>query len=701
MVVVVVRLRYRELKAKTMNNPFEAYQNKIGIKVSFLVSDKQASENSFGFIKYRTLAARLNSAHNTMQRLRRSARGCDALIEYSTLPDAWRMVIEAKYGNPLETSSNIVEQHYSLSLAHEDLFRTYRYGMNEDNCLPENAVRLYLVQASVIEAVIKAKDARQGRVRALGNIIEPNTWEALSRDVNRFTNVAHEMPTTPDSLRFKVRKYQKEGATSLISKKYGKQNASNINERAQYATIEELISQPQNLNNEQVARLYNKAALLMQWKKISAKTVAKIRKETHLETYAGRRGVTNFMHNLEMQAKRARPTVSMAYWTADGWDVELLYRKKNAKGQWTAHNRLNTVVILDPFNEYIVGYAIGTHETPALIKDAYRNAFNHVAELFGKRYMPYQLQTDNYQIKALQDSYKAVAKHFTPAKVKNSKSKVIEPFFDKFNRKYFQETLTINWSGHNVNSNKENQPNTDYLNKVQKQFPNEMECRQQVINAIEADRKEKQAAFVDGFANFREDAKKVIDQETFLYHFGQTTGYTNRMVGEGITPTINGILMAYDSFDINFRRHTKEDWAIHYDPDNLNEVLAVNAKSDKGRMKQKKGTLRFLLELKHIQPMALYDRKDKDAIELVKIKGHNKKLQQHVINRSIERRQAVEELFNNNPELETLQKLILTTNGQYKDSKSSARLEETKEMPLPSFDNGNEDFEIVDEFRNY
>lgn len=228
-----------------------------------------------------------------------------------------------------------------------------------------------------------------------------------------------------------------------------------------------------------------------------------------------------------------------------------------------------------------------------------------------------------------------------------------------------------------------------------------MECRQQIIAAIEADRLEKQAAFVEGFANFREDAKKVMDNETFLYHFGQTTGYTNRMVGEGVTPTINGIQMAYDSFDINFRRHMKEDWAIHYDPDNLDEVLAVNAKSDKGRLKKEIGTLQFMLTLKYVQPMALYDRQDMDVMKLSEVKKHNEKLRQHVIDRGVERRKIVSDLFEHNPELEILQKLILTTNGQHKDTKSTARLEEAKEMPLPSFDMANEEFEIVDEFRKY
>ena len=63
----------------------------------------------------------------------------------------------------------------------------------------------------------------------------------------------------------------------------------------------------------------------------------------------------------------------------------------------TYTNRKTMVVVLDACEKYPVGYAIGDHESPALIREALRNAVQHTKELFGERYKPLQLQSDNYQ----------------------------------------------------------------------------------------------------------------------------------------------------------------------------------------------------------------------------------------------------------------------------------------------------------------
>ena len=67
-------------------------------------------------------------------------------------------------------------------------------------------------------------------------------------------------------------------------------------------------------------------------------------------------------------------------------------RKRNTKGHsiTTYTNRVNAVIVIDPFNYYPVGYAIGTHETPQLIQQAILNAMEHTKELFGEYYKPYQ-----------------------------------------------------------------------------------------------------------------------------------------------------------------------------------------------------------------------------------------------------------------------------------------------------------------------
>lgn len=98
----------------------------------------------------------------------------------------------------------------------------------------------------------------------------------------------------------------------------------------------------------------------------------------------------------------------MTYWTLDGWDVELVYQKrqpvdKKVNGETrtykktTYHNRKTIVVVLDACGKYPIGYAVGDHESPALIREALRNAIKHARELFGARYKPLQLQSDNYQ----------------------------------------------------------------------------------------------------------------------------------------------------------------------------------------------------------------------------------------------------------------------------------------------------------------
>src|SRR5690606_39049944 len=100
---------------------------------------------------------------------------------------------------------------------------------------------------------------------------------------------------------------------------------------------------------------------------------------------------------------------------------------------------------------------------------------------------------------------------------------------------------------------------------------------------------------------------------SFLRAFGQTTGYTNKFRGDGLTPTILGIERAYDTFDLSFRKYMHEDWMVFYDEDDLSKVLVSNAKSQNGKLVEEIGNLEFILEEKYIQPMALADQKTGDT----------------------------------------------------------------------------------------
>src|SRR5690606_34361163 len=113
----------------------------------------------------------------------------------------------------------------------------------------------------------------------------------------------------------------------------------------------------------QIASFYNMAASITPgWEVITAGAVANLRKELDLYVFAGQHGTTELTHRKHMQNKRSKPSASMLFWSMDGWDAELLYQKTaiDSKGNsvTTYHNRLTVVMILDPFNNYIVGYAI-------------------------------------------------------------------------------------------------------------------------------------------------------------------------------------------------------------------------------------------------------------------------------------------------------------------------------------------------------
>ncbi|MEB3380303.1 hypothetical protein [Flavobacterium psychrophilum] len=691
-----------------MELPYENYNDKLGIKIKFLISDRHKHFNSLCLISYNAINKRLNSKTCPEKELRRASLGNDALVLFASLSQDWKDSLTVTFGHPQQEIKKgyFADRYFSDGIA-KDFYLKHEYG--EDNKkLRLEYVELYTYNASVLNTVLTVKMNRKEYIKSLG-VTSIDIWDSLSRDVNAFRDVPHNLPVNRDALRRKVTQYQREGYVSIISGKHTTKNAIKVSTKEQLALLEKLLRQHQNLNNEQVADLYNivaKAMIDTVWKTIDATTVANHRKKLGLYVYGGQQGETAFMHNKMMQVKRTAPSVPMVYWTLDGNVTELLYQQKttNKKGHsvTTYHNRLTTVMVLDPFNKYIIGYAIGTDETPQLIKEALRNAVNHSAELFGERYKPMQLQSDRYQIKNLTPTYEAMSKFLVPAKAHNSKSKIIEPFFDKFNEKHFQAKLAPNWSGHNVNAKKENQPNSDWLNKIRHQFPDEAGCRLQIINAIENDRAEKINAYKTNWLRLPEADRLPLATMDYLRWFGEHTGYTNRLQGQGVTPTILGESRFYDTFDLNFRKYAHLDWLIRYDPQDLTQVLVTNAKSKDGRLQEEIGTHQFLLTDKYIQPMALYDRKEGDSEQLHKIFDYNKSLVNHVIQQNVETDGLLEDLRQRNPQLELLSKLMISdSNGQHKQQKQATKkISAPKKEKVPVLEYA--DYEIIDNPRyNY
>lgn len=527
-----------------------------------------------------------------------------------------------------------------------------------------------VTNSQILNAVIKIKNERTLARKSRG-ISTRDMWADIISDVKSVKKeLNHSLQCSP-RLKEQVEEYISNSYLSLISAKFMNSNAAKVTETDQEAALRQLLRKHTNLDNEQIRTLYNIVADSLGWKGITAATVANYRVKWDLITHSARHGVTSFDNNKAMHVKRSGPTNPLYYWTMDGWDAELLYQKTeiDEKGNTstTYHNRLTVVIVLDPYCKYPVGYAIGTHETSQLIKDALRNAITHTKELFGDFYKVLQLQTDNYSRKSLTSIYEVVSDKYTPARVHNAKSKVIEPYFGRINKKYCQ--LMPNWSGFGITSGSSRQPNVEYLNKIRHSFPDEFGCAHQIVQIIEKERLETIDQYRQAFSEMPAEDKKPINLSEFLMLTGKTTGYTNRLTASGMVVTINGNKCEYDSFEPQFRSLVHLDWTIRYNPEDLTQVLAV---SDQGH--------RFLLTEKYVQPMALRDRKPGDSEQLKQIRQFNSTVKETITEGMAEDFQHVERLFANNPQLNnTLAKLVLVdSNGQHKDNKAAERLAPVK-----------------------
>ncbi|MRI64005.1 hypothetical protein EDM00_08395 [Ornithobacterium rhinotracheale] len=661
-----------------METPYEYHNEQLGVKVKYLISDKKkCHKDSLKLISYITLYKRLQSATCTEKSLRRASLGCDALVSFNSLDGVWRELIVQRFGQaPREVAKGYFAKHFEMDGEARAVYLAHRFGDEKNSRLDLEVVSLYTAQASVLNTITKVKTNRKAYIKAIGNV-KVNIWESLSRDVNNFTEVEHSLPTTPDSLRYKYTQYKKKGYKALISGKFQNKNASRTKENEQMAFLDELIAKHTNLNNETIAEVYNATAKLVSWKPISAGTVANRKKEKDLVTYAGRKGIKQLENNVLMQNKRRPPSASMLYWSIDGWDVELLYQKTtiNKEGnRVTSYNeRLNIVVILDAFNKYPIGYAIGTHETPVLIEKAMKNAINHTRELFGKYYKAYQIQTDNYAKKKLTPMYQTCSKYYTPAKVGNAKSKVVEPYFKFLNEKYCK--LYDNWSGHNISSGSKNQPNVEFLNKIKHQMPDEKGCIKQITAIMEMERQKKVDEYVHSFEMQGEDKKLPMSWEEYMLAFGSTTGYTNRLQGSGLNVTIAGQVHHYDCFDLAFRKQRDTQWKIYFDKEDLSRVLAVSPCTK----------YRYELEEKYIQPMCIADQKEEDHKQLKRVNDFNENARQLIIEERKQNAEILTDFFEENPSLDnTLGKLLLTNSlGQHKDERNRSKyLERAKALEL-------------------
>lgn len=685
----------------------EIFNNRICVFANELIifNPKTQVGSEDGFIPEGTYYSMVRNGQLIV--LRRGIPGCPALVDFETMRKDVKKGYIVRKGDPraeiaAKTQKSILEDAIVYSNAAYEFF-SVKYRYDGDKKLPPAKIDEYTLNVRIMNALLSLRDGRKANSIGGGGT-RINVWEKLCKlsndlltlkDPNGRDIFPHNLPKNWKALKRKCEQYEaarriseEEGHRSVIHKSYGNKYAAVVLNEDAKAVMHKLISMHNNLNNVQIMEEYNKVASLMDWKPIdSPTTVENWRQKFALTTMAGNKGDKALKNTRMKQIHREAPTQALTYWTLDGWDAELFYQKKTPKTvkkngeekryMYTTYtNRKTMVVVLDACEKYPVGYAIGDHESPALIREALRNAVQHTKELFGERYKPLQLQSDNYQKKVMVPFYEAMTKYYTPAALGNAKSKIVEPYFKRLNVEYCQKQA--NWSGFGITADKDNQPNLEVLNQNHKFIPDEATVIAQLEAIIAQERAKKIDAYRTAWERTEEARKMPFGIEEYLMLMGETTGRTNKITGSGLFIEFMGERICFDSFDLSLRDHYNEDWIVRFDPDDMSQVLVSNAKRLKsGRVDKEIGTLQYVLQRDIKVPMALADQKPEHFEYRARVDRFNTEMVETVKEKVKEVDRRITTICQRIPEIAAgtvLDRYLITDSlGQHKDVRSKMR----------------------------
>jgi hypothetical protein len=595
------------------------------------------------------------------------------LIEFDSMKDKYKDLVIEELCDGIDPyqfmASEIIRPHLISEEEDVEFIRNYMVG---DFPLEDDKQEV-CIKACQFLSLLKRFRVRD--MKALGYKKSSDFYEAVIALIKK---EKVQLPSTYNRLRIKAREYVKKGAKVVVPKGLGNQNGRKVTVDGA-AFIKELMSKHNQYTNEQIALIYNAAAEEQGWKQISSKTIFNYRSE--LETNSLRKGVSTWRDSNDFVVGRMRPSRPNYLWVGDGTPYELYfkYTSTNKQGHNITHysGRKVVYVVVDAFNDMVVGAAIGDTENAQLALKAWKNACNNTGV------MPMEVKTDNFAAKALHPVYRRLAgkpEFFAPSAVGNARDKVIEAFFGRI---YGQITrLHDNASGRNIRAKE--QPNRDFLDKIKKNFPNEDEVTQQIMQDMmlwnSIPRKSKGGKSLEQEWIEADHSK---DRPFTDFHrldiFGEDHSHTNRLTNKGIEVTLGGVTRRYMKLDMDFYETIGMKYQVKYDSDNYSKVIVVGEDNRK----------HLLEELKAI-PMAKMDMQEGDRTELNKMLNFKEKVINHfVIDKQEERRKTLEEAgLMDRISAEGIAKALFIEQGQQKglNYKSQEVLKSFDEQVLDSIE---------------
>lgn len=345
----------------------------------------------------------------------RSGRGLGGyvLVEIATMPLRFQERIKLKYGDMKEdVIRNWLGSHYHIDAKAREFYTRFRFD-NGDTLPPEH-IQEYTVNASVIEAVMRAMEDATFMRKAMK--AGPVNWGELAGATSYYqAEFGHTLPVSSNRFKKRVNDFKANGYESLISRKFMNQNRRKVT-----YDIERLLlsidAQPEQPFNTTVWEQYN---LFVQGElELYDPETGEVLNPADFTDKDGNplvlspATVANYLNNPKNKALRGKLHMSQ-------WDFNNAYRPYHLRsiGEYSLSkvslddrdlprpmkdgNRVKAYYAYDVVSGAVVGYAYNRYKTTELFLDCMRNMFQTLDR--NGMYIPAELEVEHHLVSDFAD----------------------------------------------------------------------------------------------------------------------------------------------------------------------------------------------------------------------------------------------------------------------------------------------------------
>ena len=345
----------------------------------------------------------------------RSGRGLGGyvLVEIATMPLRFQERIKLKYGDMKEdVIRNRLGSHYHIDAKAREFYTRFRF--DNGDALPPEHIQEYTVNASVIEAVMRAMEDATFMRKAMK--AGPVNWGELAGAISYYqAEFGHTLPVSSNRFKKRVNDFKANGYESLISRKFMNQNRRKVT-----YDIERLLlsidAQPEQPFNTTVWEQYN---LFVQGElELYDPETGEVLNPADFTDKDGNplvlspATVANYLNNPKNKALRGKLHMSQ-------WDFNNAYRPYHLRsiGEYSLSkvslddrdlprpmkdgNRVKAYYAYDVVSGAVVGYAYNRYKTTELFLDCMRNMFQTLDR--NGMYIPAELEVEHHLVSDFAD----------------------------------------------------------------------------------------------------------------------------------------------------------------------------------------------------------------------------------------------------------------------------------------------------------